>query len=131
MHFVPHKKGNTIAWDQNWNKQGILGHEMLLDMTVVPSPQSDDLGYSHAGGVAVLLSEKKEGKVFGLAAGGDMGEFHPNSLANHALAVSANGRFIAVASFTADVMVSMTSSEVLCSCFLKPGIFKSPNTSCC
>lgn len=106
IHFVPHKKGNNITWEQQWNKQGILGSETLLDMTVVPSPQSESFGYSNAGGVAVLLSEKKEGRVYGLAAGGEMGEFHPNSFANHALAVSPNGRFIAVASFTADVMVS-------------------------
>eukprot|EP00878_Enallax_costatus_P010560 GHUV01011027.1.p1 GENE.GHUV01011027.1~~GHUV01011027.1.p1 ORF type:complete len:367 (+),score=82.44 GHUV01011027.1:462-1562(+) len=105
IHFVPHKKGPNITWEQDWNKQGILGHETLLDMTVIPAPQSEALGYNHAGGVAVLLSEKKEGRVYGLAAGGEMGEFHPNSFANHALAVSPNGRFIAVASFTADVMI--------------------------
>lgn len=58
-----------------------------------------------AGGIAVLLSPKKEGRVFGLAAGGSLAEFKPNSFHNHALAVSANGRFICVASFTADVMV--------------------------
>lgn len=102
---MPQKKGSSITWDQNWHKQVSLGHDSLLDMVVIPRPQSEALGYNHAGGVAVLLSEKKEGRVYGLAAGGEMGEFHPNSFTNHALAVSANGRFIAVASFTADVMV--------------------------
>jgi hypothetical protein len=60
---------------------------------------------SQAGGIAVLLSPKKEGRVFGLASGGSLAEFKPNSFHNHTLAVSANGRFICVASFTADVMV--------------------------
>jgi hypothetical protein len=61
---------------------------------------------AQAGGIAVLLSPKKEGRVLGLASGGSLAEFKPNSFENHALAVSANGRFICVASFTADVMVS-------------------------
>lgn len=72
-------------------------------------PQSEALGVVNAGGVAVLLSQKKEGRVFGLASGGELAEFKPNSFANHGLAVSANGRFICVASFTADVMVSSTA----------------------
>ena len=55
--------------------------------------------------MAVLLSQKKEGRVFGLASGSQLAEFAPNSFANHGLAVSADGRFIAVPSFTAEVKV--------------------------
>lgn len=73
---------------------------------IATGPQSEALGVANAGGVAVLLSQKKEGRVFGLASGGELAEFKPNSFANHGLAVSANGRFLCVASFTADVMVS-------------------------
>lgn len=37
--------------------------------------------------------------------GRELGVFEPNALANHDLALSADGRFIAVASFSADVKV--------------------------
>jgi hypothetical protein len=74
-------------------------------MVVVPAGQSAALEYPNGGGVAVLLSHKKEGRVFGLATGTELADFQPNSLANHALAVASNGRFLAVASFTADVKV--------------------------
>lgn len=53
----------------------------------------------------VLLSASKEGRVFGLASGARLAEFAPNSFNNHRLALSADGRFLAVASFTADVKV--------------------------
>jgi hypothetical protein len=53
----------------------------------------------------VLLSQKKEGRVFGLGGGAQLAEFAPNSFDNHGLAVSADGRFIAVPSFTAEVKV--------------------------
>ena len=53
----------------------------------------------------MLLSTKKEGRVFGLASGAQLAEFAPNSFQNHGLAVSADGRFIAVPSFTAEVKV--------------------------
>lgn len=53
----------------------------------------------------MLLSQKKEGRVFGLASGSQLAEFAPNSFQNHGLAVSADGRFIAVPSFTAEVKV--------------------------
>jgi hypothetical protein len=53
----------------------------------------------------VLLSQKKEGRVFGTASGAMLAEFAPNSFQNHGLAVSADGRFIAVPSFTAEVKV--------------------------
>lgn len=105
VHYVPHKQGGAITFEPAWQKQAVLGHEQLLEMAVVPGPQSEALGVPQAGGIAVLLSPKKEGRVFGLAAGGSLAEFKPNSFHNHALAVSANGRFICVASFTADVMV--------------------------
>jgi len=39
--------------------------------------------------------------------GSQMAVFEPNSLANHQLSVSSNGRFIAVASFTSDVKVGL------------------------
>lgn len=61
--------------------------------------------YLAGGGVAVLLSQKKEGRVFGTASGAMLAEFAPNSFQNHGLAVSADGRFIAVPSFTAEVKV--------------------------
>jgi hypothetical protein len=77
-------------------------HTFVAD---VAAPQSEALGAIQAGGIAVLLSPKNEGRVFGLASGGSLAEFKPNSFNNHALAVSASGRFICVASFTADVMV--------------------------
>lgn len=104
-HYVPHKQGANITFEPAWQKQAVLGHEQLLEMAVVPAPQSEALGVAQAGGIAVLLSPKKEGRVLGLASGGSLAEFKPNSFENHALAVSANGRFICVASFTADVMV--------------------------
>jgi len=63
------------------------------------------------GGVAVLLSQKKEGRVLGLASGSQLAEFAPNSFQNHGLAVSADGRFIAVPSFTAEVKVGFGGGE--------------------
>jgi hypothetical protein len=69
-------------------------------MVVVPAAQS-----AAKAGVAVLLSTKKEGRVYSIAGGQQLGLFEPNSLANHGLAVSGNGRFIGVASFTTEVKV--------------------------
>jgi hypothetical protein len=37
--------------------------------------------------------------------GREIGVFEPNSLTNHGLAVSTDGRFLAVASFTAEVKI--------------------------
>jgi hypothetical protein len=50
----------------------------------------------------VSLSTKKEARVYG-SSGRELALLEPNSLANHDLAVSADGRFVAVASFTAEV----------------------------
>eukprot|EP00879_Flechtneria_rotunda_P007547 GHRR01007917.1.p1 GENE.GHRR01007917.1~~GHRR01007917.1.p1 ORF type:complete len:307 (+),score=87.00 GHRR01007917.1:2753-3673(+) len=110
--YLPHKRGKEITWEPQWQKDAVLGREQLLDMVVVSSNQAQAINSSSnssngitSGGVAVLLSHKKGGKVYGLAEGSALAEFQPNSFENHQLAVSANGRFICVASFTADVMV--------------------------
>ena len=95
------KPHEAPQWPTKWQKDQALGKEALLDMVVVPAAQS-----AAKAGVAVLLSTKKEGRVFSIAGGQQLGVFEPNSLANHGLAVSGNGRFIAVSSFTADVKVS-------------------------
>jgi hypothetical protein len=69
------------------------------------SPPKQGRSSTGGGGVAVLLSAKKFGRVFNLAGGRQLATFEPNSLNNHALAVSPGGRFFAVASFTADIKV--------------------------
>jgi hypothetical protein len=95
------KAGEAPQWVADWQKEKVLGKEALLDFQVLPAAQT-----AYHAGVAVLLSSKKDGRVFSIANGQQLATFEPNSLGNHRLAVSGNGRFIAVASFTAEVKVS-------------------------
>jgi hypothetical protein len=52
VQLSPHKAsggghsghGSGIAWEQDWEAAGVLGHEQLLDMAVVPRPQAAALG---------------------------------------------------------------------------------------
>jgi hypothetical protein len=85
----------------DWQKEKVLGKEALLDFEVLPAGQT-----AYHAGVAVLLSSKKDGRVFSIANGQQLATFEPNSLGNHRLAVSGDGRFIGVASFTAEVKAS-------------------------
>ncbi|KAI8469467.1 MAG: WD40-repeat-containing domain protein [Monoraphidium minutum] len=93
-------KGAAMSFEPLWQTPMALDREPLLEAVVVPSAQAQT-----GGGVAVLLSPKKHGRVLRLSDGKPLAIFEPNSLGNHALAVSAGGRFFAVASFTADVKV--------------------------
>lgn len=97
----PHKPRETVNWDCAWQTSGALGKDTtLLDFAAIPTAQA-----ASGVGIAVLLSTKKDGRVFRLSDGRHLATFEPNSLANHRLTVSGNGKFVAVATFTSDVMV--------------------------
>lgn len=98
VQYSPSRSGSTVGFDMQWEVPKALDKEPLMEATIIP-PAED------ARGIAVLLSAKKFGRVYDLRGGRLLSTFEPNSLGNHALAVSAGGRFFAVASFTADVKV--------------------------
>ncbi|GBF98421.1 hypothetical protein Rsub_10486 [Raphidocelis subcapitata] len=103
--------GGAVTFAQQWEVPRALDRDPLLEAVIVPGAQSS------TGGFAALLSPKRFGRVYSLAGGRQLGAFEPNSLENHALAVSPGGRFLAVASFTSDVKARPLAFLSLGVCF--------------
>lgn len=94
------KPGLPPAYEQGWTAGSVHGKEPGLQfVTACPPPGSGRPP------LAVSLSTKKDARVLEASSGRQLAVLEPNSLANHNLAVSADGRFIAVSSFTAEVKI--------------------------
>lgn len=96
---VQKKPGENPVFDLQWEVKNVHGKEQGLAMKAVTA--SACVGRM---GVVVTCSTKKEVKVLDLQ-GKTLATLEPASLANHDLAVSNDGRFVAVATFTADVKI--------------------------
>ncbi|GAX85174.1 hypothetical protein CEUSTIGMA_g12592.t1 [Chlamydomonas eustigma] len=88
-------EGGTV--EQLWQVSNVHGKEPVLQAKASCSS-------SGRANVIVSLSTKKDAKVFNMQ-GKEMAALEPNSLGNHELALSGDGRFIAVASFTSEVKI--------------------------
>ncbi len=108
--FAPTAAGG--AYEQSWLVSNVHGKEAPLCMA---SPLAVSASARNAGGAAVAaaaarrpfavaLSQRKEARCFD-GSGREIALLEPNSLANYGLSVSGDGRFVAVASFTAEVKV--------------------------
>lgn len=93
---VAGKNGAAATVEELWQAGNIHGKDPALTMRAV-SP-------SGRPGIIASLSTKKDLKVYNVQ-GREVGVLEPNSLGNHDLAVSLDGRFIAVASFTSEVKI--------------------------
>lgn len=91
--------GAAPQFDAAWTVEQVHGREPCLALQSVPTA-----GAAIPTGIVVSLSTKKEGRVFDLK-GRPVATFEPASLANHGLALSLDGRFMAVASFSPDVKI--------------------------
>ncbi|MEW5317650.1 MAG: hypothetical protein WDW38_008932 [Sanguina aurantia] len=93
------KAGEGATFEEFWQVPNAHGKELPLTMRSVPSSAS-------AGRIGLLFSctTKKDVRVFNMQ-GREVAMLEPNSLANHDLAVSYDGRFVAVATFTAEVKI--------------------------
>lgn len=87
------------SWEQSWEVQDVHGKEAAMSLASVAQGQAAGMA-----GVIVSCSAKKEARIFSIL-GKELARVEPNSLANHNLALSLNGRFISIASFTADVKI--------------------------
>ncbi|PNW86947.1 hypothetical protein CHLRE_02g102450v5 [Chlamydomonas reinhardtii] len=96
---VVKQAGDAPQYDAKWTVGNVHGKETVLAMASV----SSDAAIGRRGYI-VSLSTKKDGKLFDMA-GRELAEFEPNALANHDLAVSLDGRFIAAATFSSDVKI--------------------------
>ncbi|KAF5843867.1 WD40-repeat-containing domain protein [Dunaliella salina] len=84
-------------FEQKWMLENVHGKEALLSMCTVPRAAA-----CAGKGIAITCSTKKDARVFDMQ-GKELAKLDPNSLLNHSLVVSRDGRFAAVASFTSEI----------------------------
>ncbi|KAL6750671.1 WD40-repeat-containing domain protein [Haematococcus lacustris] len=96
--YAPSQQKETLGnYEQQWLISGLHGKEAPMMMRSVSAAAS-----LAKRSVLVACSTKKDVRVYS-AQGRELAVLEPNSLANHNLALSNDGRFVAVASFTAEV----------------------------
>ncbi|GLI63451.1 hypothetical protein VaNZ11_006423 [Volvox africanus] len=93
--------GEPPSYDAKWTVGNVHGKEPALLGGMASVPSDAAIGRR---GFVVSLSTKKDGKVYDLQ-GREVAVFEPNALANHDLAVSSDGRFVAAATFSSDVKI--------------------------
>ncbi|GLC40138.1 hypothetical protein PLESTB_000881000 [Pleodorina starrii] len=93
--------GEAPTYDAKWTVNNVFGKDQPLAGALVSVSSDSAVGRR---GIIVAMSAKKDGRVYDMQ-GREVAVFEPNALANHDLAVSADGRFIAAATFSSDVKI--------------------------
>lgn len=95
---VQQKPGDAVG-EQQWQVPNVHGKELGMALRSVPAMSC--IGRT---GVAVSCSTKKDVKVLSMQ-GNELATLEPASFANYDLALSNDGRFVAVATFTSEVKI--------------------------
>jgi len=90
-------KAEKGPFEQKWMLENVHGKEAPLSMCTVPRAAA-----CAGKGIAITCSTKKDARVFDMQ-GKELAMLDPSSFLNHSLVVSRDGRFVAVASFTAEI----------------------------
>ncbi|GFR51981.1 hypothetical protein Agub_g14508 [Astrephomene gubernaculifera] len=98
---VVKQAGEAPVYDALWTVGNVHGKEPALPAVAASVPSEGAVGRR---GYVVSLSTKREGRVYDMK-GSLLASFEPSALANHDLAVSYDGRFIAAATFSSDVKI--------------------------